>query len=206
MKGLRHSCFFENRGILGFLLLFPIGLAVSFSTPMIPEDSFMDSVMDSLGWGLFLTYASFRLWATMYIGGRKDKQLQTEGPYSITRNPLYLGSFCFALSVACFFDSISLLLMVSFASGIYLHLVVKDEEVYMENKFGSEFKEYCQRTPRFIPSIFRYYHSEDSINVNLPAMKSEAKRLWRAALLPILAEIIMHFRAAPWWPHWFTLP
>ena len=62
--------------MIGIIFLFPIGVAISFSYPMIKEDSFLDLLLDGLGWGLFLTYIAFRLWATLYIGGRKDKQLQ----------------------------------------------------------------------------------------------------------------------------------
>ncbi|MGO7726914.1 hypothetical protein ACC713_12320 [Rhizobium johnstonii] len=29
-----------------------------------------------------------RIWSTIYIGGRKNSALVTQGPYSITRNPL----------------------------------------------------------------------------------------------------------------------
>lgn len=206
MKDIDHSWVFKKRGMIGIIFLFPIGVAISFSYPMIKEDSFLDLLLDLLGWGLFLTYITFRLWATLYIGGRKDKQLQTEGPYSMTRNPLYFGSFCFALSLPCFLDSAALFFMILIASILYLCFVIRDEELYLESQFGGEFKKYCQRTPCFLPSPFRYYQSEDSINVNLKAVKREAKRLCGGALFPIFAEIIMHLRETSWWPHWFMLP
>jgi len=206
MSELDHSWIFKRRGMVGIILFVPIGFATAFSHPVIQDGSFLDLVMDFLAWGLFITYVGFRLWATLYIGSRKDKELQTEGPYSITRNPLYLGSFCLALSGACFLKSISLLLMVGVASIIYLLFVIKDEESYLENRFGEEFEKYCQRTPRLFPSSFRYYRATASVNVNLKGMKIEAKRLLSAGLLPISVELIMHLRSASWWPHWFSLP
>jgi len=201
-----HSWIFKSRGWMGSFLLVPIGIAVSFSFPMIKEDSLLDLLMDFLGWGLFLTYIAFRLWATLYVGGRKDKQLQTEGPYSITRNPLYFGNLCFALSLPCFFDSISILGAVLLTTILCLSFVIRDEEVYLENKFGEEFREYCQRTSRLFPNFFQYSQSKAFIDVNLRSMKTEAKRLCCASLVPISAEIIMYLRGTLWWPHWFTLP
>ena len=164
-----------------------------------------DLTTDVLAWFFFVGYVTLRLWATLYIGGCKDKELQTQGPYSITRNPLYLGSFCLAFSITLFFDSLLLLLASFFMGGIYSSWVVRAEERYLEKKFGEDYRKYCRQTPRFFPS-FSHYRSDESLQVPLKAIKMEAKRLWGAAAIPILAEIIVHLRMAPWWPHWFLLP
>ena len=34
-----------------------------------------------------------RAWCTLYIGGRKAQELTDSGPYSLSRNPLYVFSF-----------------------------------------------------------------------------------------------------------------
>src|ERR1700674_3168149 len=52
--------------------------------------------------GVFLILLSIlgRTWCTLYIGGRKRRELITQGPYSIVRNPLYLFSSIGAAGIA----------------------------------------------------------------------------------------------------------
>ena len=40
-----------------------------------------------------------RLWCSLYIAGYKTKQLVTEGPYSMSRHPLYFFSLIGAIGV-----------------------------------------------------------------------------------------------------------
>lgn len=205
MKTVGDSLAFRNRGIIGLLLLIPVGLAVLFSNPTVLENTFFDFLFSALAWLLFGTYIFFRIWATIYVGGRKDSALQTEGPYSITRNPLYFGSLCFGLSAACFLNSLSLAGTLMAVWFIYARRVIKAEEHFLEGKFGEAFQEYCRRTPRLIPSP-SLYRSSDSLNVKLKGLRIEGQRLLGATLLPLSAEILMHLRTASWWPHWFQLP
>lgn len=93
-KAVTDSWIFSHRSLIGIACLLPAGLAVIFSRPWIAESSPWALAFDFAGWLLFLAYLGIRIWATLYVGGVKDKVLQTTGPYSITRNPLYLGGFC----------------------------------------------------------------------------------------------------------------
>ena len=47
-----------------------------------------------------------RLWSTLYIGGRKSAEVVTGGPYSMTRNPLYVFSTLAAAGVGAQMGSI----------------------------------------------------------------------------------------------------
>ena len=196
---------FRYRGLIGLILLLPVVLLLVFSRPTITDGSILDIITDFMGWFLFVTYAVFRLWATLYAGGRKDKTLETDGPYSITRNPLYFGSLCFALSAAFFCKSIILVTAVLALWLIYSHWIVVSEERYLESIFGEEYRKYCQLAPRFIPDPF-LYHANQHISVEVRPLEKEVKRIAWAALMPIGIEILMHLRSLSWWPHWFTLP
>jgi protein-S-isoprenylcysteine O-methyltransferase Ste14 len=204
-KSVTDSWIFTHRSLIGIACLAPAGLAVLFSRPWIAESSPWALVMDFAGWVLFLAYLGMRIWATLYVGGVKDKVLQTTGPYSITRNPLYVGGFCFALSIAFLLKSFSLAVLALIASAAYVRWVVPAEEEVLESIFGEVFREYKRRTPRMIPRP-SLYTAAPTVEVRVRAMRTEAKRLFTASMMPILVFILLHFRNMPWWPHWFMLP
>ncbi len=53
-------------------------------------------------WGITAIFVAIagRAWVLLYIGGRKNSELVTYGPYSITRNPLYVFSLTGITGVA----------------------------------------------------------------------------------------------------------
>jgi protein-S-isoprenylcysteine O-methyltransferase Ste14 len=187
------------------MLLVPTVLLVAFSQPILRESGFTARILDAMGWGLFLLYIGLRVWATLFIGGHKNSVLQTEGPYSLCRNPLYWGSFCFALSVGCFLKSVTFVGVVSLAFVGYFHWVVRAEEQVLRWRFGEDYLKYCQRTPRFWPR-FSAFRSPSHVRVNLGHLRKETVRLGRAVLVPIGLQLVMEWRMASWWPHYFWVP
>jgi protein-S-isoprenylcysteine O-methyltransferase Ste14 len=200
---VRTKFSFRNRGLLGVLLLAPVAIAVLFSKPLMAESSPGGLILNAAGWCFFLLYAGVRIWATLYVGGHKDRDLQTEGPYSICRNPLYFGSLCFALSLACFLKSAPFAITILAAFFVYLKFVVKSEEHFLEMRFQQSYRNYCGRTPRFWPR-WSAFQTPPTVNVDLKRLYKEIIRLSRATLLPLLLQIVMQQRTQDWWPHWFN--
>jgi len=198
----RHSRGFRLRGLLGVVVLLPPAILALFSQPALDETSPAALGLNAAGWLFFLFYLGWRLWATLYIGGRKDRELQTQGPYSLCRNPLYFGSFCYALSMACFLKSAVFAACVVMASLFYALLVVPAEEHSLGLMFGEDFKNYCQRTPRFWPR-WSAFHTPPAVRIDLKWIRKESVRLFRAALLPIALQVVLQLRTNPHWPHWF---
>jgi protein-S-isoprenylcysteine O-methyltransferase Ste14 len=199
-----NSWIFTHRSWIGVLCLGPAGLAVVFSKPWIAENTPLALLFDFAAWWLFLAYLTMRIWSTLYVGGVKDQILQTKGPYSITRNPLYVGGFCFSLSIALFLKSITLAGLTLIATAAYVRLVVAAEEKVLEGIFGEAYRDYLRRVPRMIPR-FSLYEAGPTVEVRLRALRTEYKRLLAASMMPILVFSLLHFRDAAWWPHWFTL-
>jgi protein-S-isoprenylcysteine O-methyltransferase Ste14 len=201
-KPLSQTRFFHLRGLIGGILLLPSLVIVSLSKPILSPDSPYDEVLESIGWILLALYVTCRVWATLYVGGRKDRTLQTEGIYSVTRNPLYLGSLCYTLAAAFFFESPLVLGLSLLLLGYYLLKIIPSEEAVLRGRFGAKFETYTQQTPRFFPR-FRGYRPAGDVTIDIEAVKREARRLWGAALLPIVADLFEALRTSPHWPHLF---
>jgi protein-S-isoprenylcysteine O-methyltransferase Ste14 len=75
--------------------------------------------------------------------------LVTDGVYSLTRNPLYVGASMALCGIALVFDLDWVLLLIV-PSCVLLHFaVVQREERYLEHKFGEAYRSYKARVPRY---------------------------------------------------------
>ena len=104
-----------------------------------------------LGGGLAFVGILFRAWATGHI--RKNDELTVSGPYALTRNPLYLGSFVIGLgfSIAGGKLIIPAVFLGCFAA-IYAPVMQREME-YLKHKFPSEYERYQATVPLFFPRL-----------------------------------------------------
>jgi protein-S-isoprenylcysteine O-methyltransferase Ste14 len=81
---------------------------------------------------------------------RKNEALATSGPYSYTRNPLYLGSILIAIGFAIAARSIWIwIVLVLFFVAVYIP-VIRSEEAFLRSKFP-DFELYARSVPRILP-------------------------------------------------------
>jgi len=88
------------------------------------------------------------------------KTLITGGIYSLTRNPMYLGTLFIGIGIIiALFNWWVMLILIAVYLSIYLPQISKEKRVLLE-RFGESFKSYCAATPAFFPSpkkiIFSY--------------------------------------------------
>jgi protein-S-isoprenylcysteine O-methyltransferase Ste14 len=195
----------RSRSWISILLLTPALVGALLSAPWFFAGSWGNCFFDMVGWLLFFSGATMRWWSTLYIGGRKTTSLVIDGPYSICRNPIYVGTLLMTAAVAAFLQSLTFLLCLALAMFIYLSTTVPVEERRLRERYGRQFDEYCVRVPRFIPN-FRQFNSPNAIEINIGGLASEGYRALRWIWLPILCEVVTQLRVQPNWPHLLRLP
>lgn len=120
----------------------------------------------ALSWGYgivaaFLAVCSiFRMWAGSILTPERvmafkiqvDK-LNTEGPYRIVRNPIYLADLSAMCAFALCLPWVGLVMPVLF----YFHYVriIQYEEVSLSARYGEAYREYSAEVPRLLPSPTR---------------------------------------------------
>ena len=181
------------------LVFIPVVLAAIFTRPRWSAESYVAFIMEASGFLFLLVGLIIRIWCVFYIGGKKSKEIITTGPYSLCRNPLYMGTFILAIGVGLSFEN---LLMFALVPVIILpvHLVaIRAEETRLEEAFGEQYRLYKQKVPRLWPS-FSNYSSPDSIDINVRAIWRITGNTVAVLLLPWiedLLEVLHHHGIVP---------
>jgi protein-S-isoprenylcysteine O-methyltransferase Ste14 len=152
-KRLDASKAYRLRGAFGLLLLTPATFVALFSKPLLDEGTWAEMCVDALAWAIFLAGITFRIWATLYVGSRKFKTLVDQGPYSICRNPLYVGTFLMAIGSALFLKSLLVTAAVIIVITLYAAGTVPAEEKALLAEHGEPYAQYLRRVPRFWPNF-----------------------------------------------------
>ncbi len=93
-------------------------------------------------------------------GRNKSRQvadsLNTDGIYSLVRNPLYLGNFLMGLGVALFAHLWWLVVIYTLFFWLYYERIIYAEEEFLREKFGQRYLDWAAKTPAIVPR-FRHY-------------------------------------------------
>jgi protein-S-isoprenylcysteine O-methyltransferase Ste14 len=148
------------------------------------HDELTHEYIETLGLVLIMVGIGGRLWATLYIGGRKSVAVVSTGPYSITRNPLYLFSSIAAAGVGAQTGSYVVACTFMVLCAAFFHLVALREERFLVATLGDDYLGYLNRVPRFLPNPWLYRDD--------PEVTFQTRRL-RATLL----DGLVFFAAIP---------
>ena len=106
--------------------------------------------------GLFLVFAGVlgRILCTLYIGGRKNRELCQTGVYAMCRNPLYFFSFLGLTGICLAAENLTLTLVAASLFLILYRAVIVSEEQNLMQLFPEDFPTYQKSIPRFWPRGF----------------------------------------------------
>jgi len=87
------------------------------------------------------------------IKGQYAQNLNTDGMYSIMRNPLYLGNLFIILGVSMLSLNYELIIInLLLYTCFYVPIVLREEE-FLVQAFGEVYLKYVKRTPTFLPNF-----------------------------------------------------
>jgi len=141
---------------IGWALAFIAGVALDWLYPMPLVPIPVSTVW--AGAAIFAVGFVLAIWAIVTIrkaGMRVETNKPTttiveSGPYSFTRNPIYIGMFLGQSGFAVGFNSLWLLVALLPFYFVIRYGVIGREETYLERKFGAAYLDYKSRVGRWL--------------------------------------------------------
>jgi protein-S-isoprenylcysteine O-methyltransferase Ste14 len=105
----------------------------------------------------------------------------TDGPYAITRNPMYLADSAIALGIAMM-SRMPWLVLITLIIGLGITaLIIEWEEYFLRRYYGQVYSDYCKVVPRWF-SLIRLFHPDSFLKTRgrvklLAAVRAESKTL-----------------------------
>ena len=101
---------------------------------------------------------AFDFWAmlTMFRHGtnilphRAANHLVVDGPFAISRNPIYVGNTGVLIGLALGLDNVWLLILAPIAAKFVEILAIQREEAHLQALFGTVWTNYSARVPRWL--------------------------------------------------------
>lgn len=147
-------------------------------------DGWLHEFVEAFGVAMIGAAIVGRLWSTLYIGGRKGAELVTRGPFSLTRNPLYVFSAVGAVGIGAQTGSIVVGLIFGLLTVLAFHVVIEREERFLREQFGEAYDAYCTQVPRFWPRLSGFH--------DVGEVRVDPKRLYST-----LIDGLVFFAAVP---------
>lgn len=132
-----------------------------------------------------------RLWCSMYIAGRKTRQVVTEGPYSLCRHPLYFFTLVGLAGAGLCSETLLVPAALLLGFAACYPTVMRREEAELLHDHGEAYAAYAAATPRFLPR-FSAFREPGSYTVNPRVFRKHLLNatvfLWAAVALEIMEE------------------
>ena len=92
---------------------------------------------------------------------RKVDSLYTNGIYSVCRHPLYSSWIIFIVPGIVLLLNSLILLTIPLVMYFIFRFLIKDEETFLFNKYGDQYRDYKNQVGLIFPMIWRYKNDKD---------------------------------------------
>lgn len=129
----------------GLHWILPAMDAIEFSTP------FAGAAAGVAGFGLMMwAWFVFRLKGIPLCPGLASGTMATDGPFRMSRNPMYLGMTAMLLGTALWVGTLPFYAAALIFFGVMNWVFIPFEERMLEKEFGTEYSRYRNRVRRWI--------------------------------------------------------
>jgi protein-S-isoprenylcysteine O-methyltransferase Ste14 len=142
------------------------GIAVLMLTQLVPAHFWHPITADARwlalpGAALLAVCTAFTLWARLALGTmwtsaaalKDDHVLRTDGPYGITRHPIYTGLLGMLAGTALV-EGLGRWVAFFAVGVVFIGMKIRTEEQLLERAFGAVYDQYRQRVPRLVPRVW----------------------------------------------------
>ena len=152
-----------DRDTVGFRLWPPVAIGVPLlvgwsATTLWGDPVDLGGWRVPLGWVLVLLFVGWNGWSLWLFGrhrtgllpGQATQAMIEEGPYRLSRNPLYVGLLALYLGLALLAPTFWGLVLFPAAVLLLLWGAILPEERFLHERFGAEYDEYARRVRRWL--------------------------------------------------------
>jgi protein-S-isoprenylcysteine O-methyltransferase Ste14 len=133
--------------VLGWLASALWGDAVSFGGWRFPVGGAL--VVFFVGWNAAALWL-FGRHETGLLPGQATRAMIEEGPYRLSRNPLYVGLLALYLGLALLAPTFWGLVLFPAAALLVYWGAIRPEERFLHERFGAPYDDYCSRVRRWL--------------------------------------------------------
>jgi len=155
-----------------------------------------------IGFIIALTGEIIRIWSVSFAGsetrttsGVGGTYLVTQGPYSVIRNPLYLGNIMIYIGIGIMSNALFpyLQIFALFFFAFQYHCIVLAEEEFLQSKFTNVYSDYVKYVGRFFPKFKKLpSHIISDLELNVKSGFKSERRSLQAFLITSVIIIIYY--------------
>ena len=180
--------------------LVPAVMLLAFTRSAWADTHWLFEVFEVLGVFLVIAGVLGRFWSILYIGGRKNREVLSDGPYSMCRHPLYFFSTLGVVGFGLMLGSLVTTAILGSLVFAILSATARREEAFLRAEFGPAYEAYAARVPRILPRP-SLYRSPAQVTFDVAVLRRNLRdALVFLALIP-LAELMEAVHESAAIPH-----